>query len=490
MDFEALLAELNERRSAEFDNIQKLFEIAQKAKRAMNDKEKETRARHLKEVEAIDGDIKALYETRDAQRNDAASQFEAAAASNNNGNPDGGEGDEAAAAATNAETAGDGAPAGQETRGTGLFDQNGARRPALTIASDKIEKRSGTFESQVRDDMLEIRKQVRSKVYARAVDVRLTERIERRMWREWLVSGRHQEHFETRAMTIGNDRQGGYTLPPPEFVAGYLEDLSSEVVMRRLATIRQVRRGVALGRRRREGKLGNAEWGTELSIGPERDGITWGARIMNPKDALISARVSNDLLQESDFNMESIVSGEMVKETSELEERAFMTGDGANKPLGIFVNSPQGITEARDVVVGTPDGPTLAGLKRVKWALKRPYWSDARWLMHSDIMERIDRLVDSRGLPLLQPDIRQETGYVLLGIPIELSDFAPNTFAANSYGLALASFGRGYEIVDSLDVTMRRSDEVYFTTNEALFALRKKVDAQPVLEEAFVRGTL
>ena len=78
----------------------------------------------------------------------------------------------------------------------------------------------------------------------------------------------------------------------------------------------------------------------------------------------------------------------------------------------------------------------------------------------------------------------------MLGFPVRLSEYAPNTFTTGLYVAILGDFFQGYWIVDSLDLQIARAEELLIRSNQDLFVMRADSDGAPVKEEAFVRVKL
>lgn len=77
----------------------------------------------------------------------------------------------------------------------------------------------------------------------------------------------------------------------------------------------------------------------------------------------------------------------------------------------------------------------------------------------------------------------------LLGLPMTISEWAPNTFSTGQYVGLLGDFRR-YWIADALSMQVQRLNELYAETNQVGFIGRLETDGAPVLEEAFVRVKL
>jgi HK97 family phage major capsid protein len=110
--------------------------------------------------------------------------------------------------------------------------------------------------------------------------------------------------------------------------------------------------------------------------------------------------------------------------------------------------------------------------------------------MHRNLMAQIAKLKDGDGRYLLQDSVAQGEGDRLLGMPIVLSEYAPNTFTASQYVAMLGDYQQLYWIVDSQDMEIQVLEEYYARQNQNDFIIRMATDGAPVLEEACVRVKL
>ena len=167
-----------------------------------------------------------------------------------------------------------------------------------------------------------------------------------------------------------------------------------------------------------------------------------------------------------------------------------LTGTGANQPLGVFTASVHGINTDRDVSTGnTATSIMFDGLIEAKYTLKQNYWPNARWLFHRDGMKRIAKLKDGDGQYIWRESVRVGEPDRVLGLPVFMSEYAPNTFTASQYVGVLGDFSH-YWIADSLQMEMQRLEELFAATNQVGLVGRMESDGMPVLAEAFVRVKL
>ena len=187
---------------------------------------------------------------------------------------------------------------------------------------------------------------------------------------------------------------------------------------------------------------------------------------------------------------EALVINRLSYKFAVTQEKAFLTGNGVGQPLGVFTASVSGISTGRDVSTGnTTTSVTFDGLMEVKYALKSQYWSRGRWLLHRDLMKQLVQAKDGEGQYIYRQSVRAGEPDTLLGLPMTLSEWAPNTFTTGKYVGILGDFSH-YWIADALSMQVQRLNELYAETNQVGFIGRLETDGAPVLEEAFVRVKL
>lgn len=285
------------------------------------------------------------------------------------------------------------------------------------------------------------------------------------------------------------DIKGGYITAPEQFVAELIKNVDDEVFMRGLArkftTLAQ-----SIGAPTRKTKASTFVWGGELTAPTQDAAYKFGKRSLTPHYMTGEIAVSRDLLRSNVMDAGSIVLDELTRDSGELEEQAFMTGDGQGKPLGIFTASADGISTSRDYSTGNAtNGPTFDGLIEAKYALKQKYRKRAQWLFHRDAVKKLALLKDTTNQYIWQPSKREGEPDRLLGLPFIESEWVPNTFTTGLYVGMLADF-TNYWIVDSLVLEIQKLIELAARNNQDVFLARRKVDGGPMLEEAFSRVKL
>lgn len=174
------------------------------------------------------------------------------------------------------------------------------------------------------------------------------------------------------ALTIGTDSEGGY-LVPDEYEKKLVEALEEEVFFRNLATVIKTSSG--------DRKIpivtskGEAAWIDEGGQFPESDD-SFGQTTISAFKLATMIKVSDELLNDSVFNIEQYISREFGRRIGTKEEEAFFIGDGKGKPTGIF-NATGG---AETGVTSTGTSITFDDVMDLYYSLRAPYRNKAVFL--------------------------------------------------------------------------------------------------------------
>ena len=296
---------------------------------------------------------------------------------------------------------------------------------------------------------------------------------------------------EQRALQVSPDEQGGFLVPPQQFIDDLIQAVDDAVPLRPLATVMQLTEGESLGVPTIETDISDFDWTTELGTGTEDSALQFGKRELRPHPLAKRIKVSRTLLRRGSQDPEAIVRERLAHKFGVTTEKAYMTGNGAQRPLGLFTASADGISTGRDSAIGAAGAIPLTAatadqLIDAKYTLKEAYWRRARWLFHRDLIAIVRKLKDTQEQYLWEPGIAGGRPDTILEVPFVVSEFVPNTVSATSYVGMIADFSF-YWIVDSLELEIQRLVELYAENNQVGFIGRYEGDGMPVLEEAFVR---
>ena len=293
---------------------------------------------------------------------------------------------------------------------------------------------------------------------------------------------------ETRGIMAGDDSKGGY-LTATVMSALLIKFLDDDVTMRQLGTVLPpLGNATSLGVVSYDTDPGDATWTAEVPAADisEDTAMRFGKRELEPHLNVQLIKMSQKILRSSTLGVESLVRDRLGYRFALTEEKAFLTGDGAQQPLGVFTASSNGISTSRDITAASQTTITADELIDVLFSLRGQYISRATWLMHRDTLKIIRKLKDGNGQYLWQPGLQTGGADRILDRPLVMNENAPNTFSTGLYTLCVADFSF-YWIVDSIGLEIQVLNELFQLRNQIGILGRKETDGMPVLEEAFAR---
>lgn len=293
------------------------------------------------------------------------------------------------------------------------------------------------------------------------------------------------------AMTLGTDATAGYLTAPVEFVNRLIAGLDDAVFMRRLATnVGPIGNAQSLGFPAVATDASDVSWTGEIEEAAEESTLTFARREFKNNRLAKCVKISRTLIRHAP-NPEDMVLSRILYKIGIAQEAAYMTGDGSSKPLGIFTASAQGISTARDIATdNTATAVTFDGLMNAKYAVKGQYHKNASWVMHRDLVKMIAKLKDGDQQYVWQPSTQLGQPDMLLGAPVYMSEYAPNTFTTGKYVAVYGDFRQGYWVLDGDALEIQVLNELYARNNMTGYHVQYFGDGAPVLAEAFARVKL
>lgn len=277
------------------------------------------------------------------------------------------------------------------------------------------------------------------------------------------------------ALQVGTDSEGGY-LAPDEFEKTLIESLEEQNIFRQLANIITTSSG--------DRKIpvvsskGTASWVDEEGIIPESDDSIGQVSIGAYKLATI-IKVSEELLNDSVFNLEQYIAKEFARRIGAKEEEAFFIGDGTGKPTGIF-NATGGATLG--VTAASATAITIDEIMDLFYSLKSPYRKNAIFTMNDATVKAIRKLKDGNGQYIWQPSITAGTPDTILNRPVKTSAYVP-TLGSTAKTIAFGDFSY-YWVADRQGRSFQRLNELYAATGQVGFKATQRVDGKLILPEA------
>ncbi len=284
---------------------------------------------------------------------------------------------------------------------------------------------------------------------------------------------RNKTAFESiNALQIGADSEGGY-LVPDEFEATLIDALKEENVMRSLATIITTSSGEKLIPV--VASHGTASWTAEEAEITESDDAFSLVNIGAHKLTTM-IKVSDELLNDSAFNLEQYIAREFARRMASAEEDAFINGNGTGKPTGILTTGQTGVTSASGTAI------TADEIIDLYHSLRSPYRKTATFITNDSTVKVIRKLKDGTGQYLWQPGLTAGAPDTILNRPIKTSSYMPS-IALNQKVIAFGDLSY-YWIADRQGRAFKRLNELYAKNGQVGFLATQRVDGKLTLAEA------
>ena len=274
------------------------------------------------------------------------------------------------------------------------------------------------------------------------------------------------------ALQIGTDSEGGF-LVPNEFEKQLIDKLHDENIIRGYATIITTESG--------DRKIpvvashGAAAWTDEEAEYTESDDA-FGVVTLGAHKLATIIKVSEELLNDSAFNLETYIASEFVRRMAAAEEDAFINGNGTGKPTGLLTTGETGLTAASASAI------TADEIIDLYHSLRTPYRKNAQFIANDTTIKAIRKLKDLNGQYVWQPGLQAGQPDTILNRPILTSQHMPEIGA----GKKILLFGdlSYYWIADRQGRTFQRLSELYAKTGQVGFRVFQRLDGKLILPEA------
>ena len=283
---------------------------------------------------------------------------------------------------------------------------------------------------------------------------------------------------QSKSLTAGTDPAGGYTVIP-EFDRNVIRILHDTTPMRQYATVRTI--GTDQYERLVRVDRATSGWVAETEARPETASAGYKKVSIKVHEQYANPGVSQNLLDDSVFNIEEEIQDQIALEFALTENTSFVTGNGIGKPRGFLTydnGTAWGTIEQIDS--GAAGAITYEGLVDLYTALKPGYLNNARWAMNRFTIGKIRKMVDGQGRPLWEPGLGAEPSNIL-GYPYFRAEDMPNV-ASGTLSVAFGDFQRGYMILDRQGIRILR--DPYTNKPYVMFYVTKRVGGDVINFEA------
>ena len=275
-------------------------------------------------------------------------------------------------------------------------------------------------------------------------------------------------------LSEGVDANGGY-LVPEEYDSRLIDTLTEENIMRKLGhtitTSGEHKINIAATKPA-------AAWideGGALSFGD----ATFAQINLDGHKLHVAVKVTEELLYDNAFGLESYIIEQFGKALSNAEEDAFLNGDGVGKPLGLLSDKGGG-----EVAITTASATAITAdeIINLVYSLKRPYRKNAKFIMNDQTIAALRKLKDNNGAYLWQPSLQAGEVDRLFGYEVYTSPYVP-IIAAGKPVIAFGDFSY-YNIGDRGTRSFAELKELYAGNGMVGFVAKERVDGKLILPEA------
>lgn len=258
-------------------------------------------------------------------------------------------------------------------------------------------------------------------------------------------------------MSVGSDPDGGFWVPPDtngRIVSRILEFSP----MRRHASIVQVSSDQLKGEYDTVEATGG--WVGELETRDESTTPTIGEYTIDVQELFAQPAVTQRLLDDAAFNVESWLVDKTGTWFGRLEGTAFTTGNGVKKARG-FASYATAATADDTRAWGTMEhvasgaagsfGTDPAGVNlliSLITAMNPAYLANAAWWMNRTTLGKVRTLADGGGRHVFIPSFQVGMPDSLCGYPVAVAPDMVSYTTSGALGLALADMRAGYAIVE------------------------------------------
>ena len=265
----------------------------------------------------------------------------------------------------------------------------------------------------------------------------------------------------------GVDADGGY-LVPEEYDNRLIQTLGEENIMRRLGHVITTSGEHKINIAATKPAAAWIEEGGALQFSD----ATFSQILLDAHKLHVAIKVTEELLYDNAFNLESYIIEQFGKALANAEEDAFLNGTGVGQPLGLFAETGGG------QLAGTLTAAMKADdILSLVYALKRPYRKNASFIMNDKTVAQIRKFKDNNGAYIWQPSYQANEPDRILGYSVHTSEYVPED------AIAFGDY-RYYNIGDRGTRSFKQLTELFAGNGMIGYVAKERVDGKLILPEA------
>jgi HK97 family phage major capsid protein len=287
---------------------------------------------------------------------------------------------------------------------------------------------------------------------------------------------------EHRALSKGTTTAGGFLVPTDFYdqliralrFMGNMASLATEVVTDSGDSI-QVPANTAHG---------TAAWLAEAgSYSPSDE--TFAQVTLGANKATSKIIVSEELLQDSAFDLDSFLAREFGERIGVLENTAYIKGSGTGQPQGLLSSNTASNITTVTAAVGNATAFSYSALVTAIFSLPKQYRDNASFIVNDAAARNLYLMVDTQNRPLWNVNMATTGPDTFLGYPIYTDPDVPAPGAGNISAL-FGDWRRTYIVRRVTGFGIQRQNELHSDSGQVGFRGYERVDGRVVLAAAAI----
>lgn len=272
--------------------------------------------------------------------------------------------------------------------------------------------------------------------------------LEGKSFQQYLRSG-----IEVKTMSVGSDSDGGYLITP-QMSKQVIKHLNETSLMRRLAAIETISTDAL-------DLLEDLDHGGSGWVGETETRSDTTTPKLNRKKIMVhemyaQPKATQQLIDDANIDISSWLAEKIAESFTNLENQAFLFGDGKGKPKGILNQKAGREWGSVEYITSSAGKITADDLFNLYYALPSQYSAKASFVMHRNQLQQIRMLKDSStGQYIWNPGLALGAPDTLLSAPVYESLAMPLPEAGNT-PIIFADFKQAYKIVDRHGIRILR----------------------------------
>lgn len=281
---------------------------------------------------------------------------------------------------------------------------------------------------------------------------------------------------EIKALSVSVDPAGGY-LAPVEYANEIIQSAVEFSPVREYARVFTTTRQ-SLRIPRRTQRPGVTKHQENVADG-ENQNLAYGLVEVPTKEYKSVQRVSNELIEDTAYNIEEQLQMDVSFEFGVSEGRDFILGNGASEPEGI-------VSSGYFSTVNTITNDVFAAEDVIQlfYDVKEAYAMRGVFMAHRSIIREVRKFKSTTGEFLWQPGLNGDASQTLMGKPIREAVDMASAVADQAKIMLFGDFRRAYGIVDRIGINVLRDPYSRSLEGEVQYIFRKRTGAKGMDPEA------